>query len=170
MSLRKLLNDRFSGSSHGNPAEDQCLDMTESLSTNRSRLSPWTIHGDQGATYAQQTEEAVAVEQIYCPLYSKLPTEIRQQIFELVVSSDGSVVHIFCQYPKVGCWRCKKQVDRKPCTWDDPCSKALSIYSKKDSGTATASWDYHYPYDKAAIQDSNMNWGVVAFLCTCRKM
>jgi hypothetical protein len=107
----------------------------------------------------QNTDEIVSArinEQTGCPLYSKLPAEIREHIFRYIISGDGNVVHIFQRYPKMSYWRCTG--DSQPCTWENPCSKTLPQYGHRiDRG-------------QNRVEKFNSDWGVVALMRTCKRL
>lgn len=70
-------------------------------------------------------------QQTSSSLLVKLPLEVRQLVWGLVNSSDGQVraLHMFRRGQKMCHWRCRRQVKGQPCTWNDPCSRALPFNS-----------------------------------------
>lgn len=107
----------------------------------------------------QDTDEIASArinEQAGCPLYSRLPAEIREQIFSYIISGDGKVVHIFQRYPKMSYWRCREK--SQPYTWENPCSKTLPQYG------------YRIDKEQNRVEKFNSDWGVVALMRTCKRL
>jgi len=156
-------NSPFTGylSRNGHTGDRDALVQDAKGSTQLFSNSPPRSHYRINTKTRQLNEIDIPVHinhQTVCPLYSKLPTEIREHIFKYIISGSGNVVHIFRRYPKMSYWRCTGQHDGGPCTWENPCSKTLPQYGQR------------IDHEKNKVEKFNTNWGVVALMRTCEKL
>ena len=114
------------------------------------------------------------IEQSASVLYSKLPFELRTHIFEYVIRGEGSVVHICRLGKQINYWRCTKQLNGRPCTYSNPCSKALPFLSiRLNTERRIISGDMNlmrHVFSSGRITLTHSTWGVVSLLRTCRQM
>ncbi len=113
------------------------------------------------------------VSQTNSYLYSKLPTEIRQQIFELVICGDGTVLHVFQEGKKIGVWRCRKQSNGQPCSWTYPCSTTLPCngIGVTEEGRPASYAQLTKDRDGfGGVPEHGNKWGVLALLCSSRQV
>jgi hypothetical protein len=114
------------------------------------------------------------VDQSNSGLCTRLPYEVRSLIFELVVAGESNVVHVFKKSKKMGHWRCRRQVDGLPCTWIDPCSKALPFKAMvmDENGVLISgdpSMQRYFDRSKIVSSKKDKDIGVLSLLCTCRQ-
>jgi hypothetical protein len=126
--------------------------------------------GEPGPSDFKQT----TADQTSSGLCTKLPYEVRSLIFELVVAGESNVIHVFKKSKRLGHWRCKRQIDGLPCTWVDPCSKALPFKSMTmDQNGVLISGDHtmqrYFDRSKIGPTKKDKDIGVLSLLRTCRQ-
>lgn len=119
--------------------------------------------------FQQQT-----IQQTGSELCMKLPYEVRSLIFGLVVAGDSNVVHVYKKSKRMGHWRCRRQVNGLPCTWIDPCSKALPFkaMSLDDNGVLISgdpTMQRYFDRSKILSTKRDHDIGPLSLLCTCRQ-
>lgn len=129
---------------------------------------------EEGSEPSRSGFQQKTADQTGSELCTKLPYEVRSLIFELVVAGESNVVHVFKKSKRMGHWRCKRQVDGLPCTWIDPCSKALPFKSMTmDENGVLISGDptmqRYFDRSKIGPTRKDKDIGVLSLLCTCRQ-
>jgi 5-methylcytosine-specific restriction endonuclease McrA len=141
------------------------------LGVRRALTLPLPEKGSREATwdFTQNT-----VDQSNSGLCTRLPYEVRSLIFKLVVAGESNVVHVFKRSKKMGHWRCRRQLDGLPCTWIDPCSKALPFKAMimDENGVLISgdpSMQRYFDRSKIVPSKKDKDIGVLSLLCTCRQ-
>jgi hypothetical protein len=73
------------------------------LPTIRKRALTIPLHHPATLSLMSRVKQKTAQQTNTC-LYSKLPSEIRQQIFEPAICGDGNVLHVFREGKRMGVW------------------------------------------------------------------
>ncbi|KAE9378317.1 hypothetical protein N431DRAFT_366763 [Stipitochalara longipes BDJ] len=142
------------------------------LPTTRKRALTIPLHRPATLSLLSRVKQKT-VQQTNSCLYSKLPSEIRQQIFELAICGDGNVLHVFREGKKIGVWRCGKQANGQPCSWTYPCSVSLACngLGVTDDGQPGRYSKLTRSRDWGCIDVEHGNtWGVMALLCSSRQV
>jgi len=129
---------------------------------------------DKGNGEAPQDFSQKTADQSSSGLCTRLPFEVRRLIFELVVAGESNVVHVFKRSKKMGHWRCRRQLGGLPCTWIDPCSKALPFKAMimDENGVLISgdpSMQRYFDRSKIVPSKKDKDIGVFSLLCTCRQ-
>jgi len=141
-------------------------DASIPLNTMRPRSLTLPLSMEESDT-KQRTDDQSQSE-----LLSKLPYEVRSLIFEYAVTGDGNVVHVFKRGKRLGHWHCRRQVDGQPCSWVDPCSKALPFKAMTlDEHGVFSGGDptMQRYFDKSKIEPSKKDLPALSLLSTCRQ-
>lgn len=113
------------------------------------------------------------IQQTNSYLYSKLPFEVRRQIFELAICGDGNVLHVSRDLNKMRVWRCRKQVNDQPCSWTYPCSVTLPCngLGMIDDGRPARFSKLTRSRDWGCTDLEHGNtWGIMSLLCSSRQV
>ena len=129
---------------------------------------------EKGSSDALWNFQQQTVQQTDSGLCMRLPYEVRNLIFELVVAGENSVVHVYKKSKRMGHWRCRRQDNGLPCTWIEPCSKALPFKAMSmDNHGVLISGDHTMQryFDRSKILSNKKDHDIspLSLLCTCRQ-
>ncbi|KAN0095441.1 hypothetical protein V8E51_016152 [Hyaloscypha variabilis] len=129
---------------------------------------------EKGSSDALWNFQQQTVQQTDSGLCMRLPYEVRSLIFELVVAGEKSVVHVYKKSKRMGHWRCRRQANGLPCTWIEPCSKALPFKAMStDDRGVLISGDHTMQryFDRSKILSNKKDHDIspLSLLCTCRQ-
>lgn len=122
----------------------------------------------QSSELKQRTDD-----QLSSIFVTMLPMEVRQMIWKLVLSGDhGRALHIFRNGKKLSHWQCMSQINGQPCTWNDPCLRAIAYntLSTREMNQYICDPDDLHAIDRHLLKKSGARKNFLPLLLTCRKM